>query len=496
MRLSLWMIANRLYPLELECHICEDPAITLQSARFAYATDCVRIVQYNKSALCIAGSDFISIPDMEANTAFEMVQSVFDFYNSWYDSIHEAIQDHDFERFMDLCHQVFGNPVVLLDGNCRVLAISACYPADSLDYEWEYMHRHGHPSIEAIRYMREKITGLNINKNSIQAFHFQDVPPKLSGLTSGIYNNNEMYGRLNVMEKNRPLNPGDKQLIKMISQWLRPALGASNQSETTYKNNHIFFGLLKGEGINQQEMYVQLRYEGWEEADEYQIFYIQDMEESSSGPKPVWKNTKIELSTLFPHSRILNTDSNYILICNNSRSQPASNALLSVLASRKDLRTGFGYTFTGIRNIIHSYRQALAAVSYGFLYHPEKRIYNFYTYAVYSLLESEELSQSVRDCQPDIMRLFERELEVKDGLYQSFSVYMKHDGSLTHAAAELYVHKNTLAYRIRKITESFSYPYDDIYTKNYMRLSVFVLDLARRRGIIPCLQGERPLEGK
>ena len=284
-----------------------------------------------------------------------------------------------------------------------------------------------------------------------------------------------MYGRLNVMEKNRPLNPGDKQLIKIISQWLRPALGASNQSETTYKNNHIFFGLLKGEEINQQEMYVQLRYEGWEEADEYQIFYIQDMNEYTSGPKPVWKNTKIELSTLFPHSRILNTDSNYILICNNSRSQPASNALLSVLASRKELRTGFGYPFMGIRNIIHSYRQALAAVSYGLLYHPEKRIYNFYTYALYSLLESKELRQSVRDCQPDIMGLFERELEVKDGLYQSFSVYMKHDGSLTHAAAELYVHKNTLAYRIRKIAEGFFYPYDDIYTKNYMRLSVLVL---------------------
>ena len=45
MKLSMWMLVNRLHNFELEVHIRDDSPVNLKSARRAYATDCVYVYQ-------------------------------------------------------------------------------------------------------------------------------------------------------------------------------------------------------------------------------------------------------------------------------------------------------------------------------------------------------------------------------------------------------------------------------------------------------------------
>lgn len=45
MKLSMWMIANRLTYFDLELHIKEHAPAILNSARLAYATNCVHVYQ-------------------------------------------------------------------------------------------------------------------------------------------------------------------------------------------------------------------------------------------------------------------------------------------------------------------------------------------------------------------------------------------------------------------------------------------------------------------
>lgn len=59
MKLNLWMIANRLSELEPELHIPENAPAALQSARRAYATECVyiyQIYQKGRNVICDAGT--------------------------------------------------------------------------------------------------------------------------------------------------------------------------------------------------------------------------------------------------------------------------------------------------------------------------------------------------------------------------------------------------------------------------------------------------------
>ena len=87
MKLSMWMIANRLNQIDLELNIKKDAPIILKSARRAYATNCVHIFQSGNDVICNGEGDYIRIKDINISQGFEIVQSIFDFYNDWSDNI-------------------------------------------------------------------------------------------------------------------------------------------------------------------------------------------------------------------------------------------------------------------------------------------------------------------------------------------------------------------------------------------------------------------------
>ena len=78
MKLSMWMIANQISELDIKLEIREDAPAILNSARLAYATNCVHIYKEQNYIVCDGEGDRIIIYDMEITRVFELIQSVFD----------------------------------------------------------------------------------------------------------------------------------------------------------------------------------------------------------------------------------------------------------------------------------------------------------------------------------------------------------------------------------------------------------------------------------
>ena len=97
LKLSMWMIANRLSSLDLELNIRDNAPPTLKSARRAYATNCVHVFQSGNDVVCNGEGDFIRVKDMNITEAFEIVQCVFDFYEDWYSGIVSMIRIKNFQ---------------------------------------------------------------------------------------------------------------------------------------------------------------------------------------------------------------------------------------------------------------------------------------------------------------------------------------------------------------------------------------------------------------
>lgn len=57
--------------------------------------------------------NYIRIKDIDISQAFEIIQSIFDFYDDWRDNIFDAISKYDFNKLIDYCYYVFNNPNVM-----------------------------------------------------------------------------------------------------------------------------------------------------------------------------------------------------------------------------------------------------------------------------------------------------------------------------------------------------------------------------------------------
>lgn len=102
MKLSMWMIANRLRALEPELYIRDNAPAILNSARTVYATNCVHCYQEGDKIICKGEDDYIVLTDITLTQTFEIIQSVFDFYEDWLDTIQKKIDESAYQDVVDL----------------------------------------------------------------------------------------------------------------------------------------------------------------------------------------------------------------------------------------------------------------------------------------------------------------------------------------------------------------------------------------------------------
>ena len=195
MKLSMWMIANRICALEPELYIEEDAPICLRSARMAYATDCVHVYQSGADAVCQGIGGKIVLRDMDCQQAFEIIQSVFDIYDDWISVLLPVAGTEDYQRIVDESRQIFQNPVIFLDGDNRVLALSSQYGEKDIDREWEHLCRYGYSSLDYIQKFRRTYSQNDFYiKNKAQLFSLGPELDNCVTMSVAVYYDNLFCG--------------------------------------------------------------------------------------------------------------------------------------------------------------------------------------------------------------------------------------------------------------------------------------------------------------
>ena len=483
MKLSMWMIANRLSALDPEVHIRDSAPIILRSARRAYATNCVHVFQVGKDAICNGEGDYVRLKDMSASQAFEIIQCVFDFYDDWNSDIMEAISRMDYQQAIDESWHIFHNPVLLLDANCKVLAMSAQYGEDEVDGEWKHLSEYGYLSADSFRYLRSAGMGKESSQQSaVRMIRSGGSGVSVDWMSGRLLENGTLLGRLNVLELERKLNTGDAQLLQYLVSLLTPSLSWRNEKDERFSSKNVFWEIIRKNWIGREAIDRQLNYMNWEREDRFRVFLLQSCGRSGVGETvslPLMVNL---IAAYIPKASLMKTDDKIVVIVNeNQFAESQVKVLLADILKQKNLRTGVSLAVRGIGNLHSVYRQAEAALTYGIMECPEENYFSFYDYAMDFIVENSEQKVLVCACQPDVLRLWEEEGEA-DGQIRILKSYLANERSLVKTAAALFVHRNTLVYRVKKLLDALEYDMEEDYTRDYMKLSIRILELYRGRG--------------
>ena len=474
MKLSMWMIANRLSSLlEMDTRISLDAQPILNSARLAYATNCVHLYEEKGCVICDGEGDTLRIRGLSLKEAFEIVQGVFDYFQDWESQIQENIRIGNYQAMIDSCDILFQNPMLLMNANNQVLAMSSSYGPDDVDEEWNYLARYGYSSPESVRQMKQN-PAIDIDRFGYQQYLYTEIPGlRYGGISYNLQFNQLSCGRINVLSKNRPLNPGDYQLLVKMALLLEPAL--SKQSEDDLPGYNALYNLIFNRSYSPQEVDLQMDYYQWKKDDFFQIAVLDPGVSETSTDLTLLANT---LQKLISRSIVFNKDAQIVLLSNQEldRNQKLLD-FCQQLSAKFRIRLGFSLFLNDYRQAASLYRQATHALSYADKYKPGQKICPFYEFAIYYIMDNPFVAERSYACHPVIRTLWKNKQQNQDVLYDTLKQYLDHERSLVKTAEALYTHRNTVLYRLKKIFALLNDNLDNAAHRYYIRLSMQCLEM-------------------
>ncbi len=479
MKLSMWMIANQISELDVELKIRENAPAILNSARLAYATNCVHIFQEKDHVVCDGEGDRILFYDMEITRVFELIQSIFDAHEDWICRIKEDADHQDYQAAIDQAYKLFKNPIVLFDANNKVLGRTSVYSEHALDSEWAYLSRYGYSSVNAINMIKfNSGNSAFYSHDKINYILPQNQIINLGGTTLCIYFHNLICGRINLIAKERRLNLGDMQLLEQLINVLQPAMGQSLLNDPISSTSNVFLNVMLEKPYDPTKLEMQLKYMGWQADNLYYVSLIRFTKwDENEGGRQLNSLMRMLIQNLTDVSIYVWQEDLILLSTRELSKEYDSCMLLRNLVVHNPVCVSFSLPDQeGISEIARFYRQARYALDRGMMDKKPKAFQYFENYAAEFLLTAQV---STRDkmmaVMPGVYRMWKKR---KDGdtMFHTLLCFLDHERSIAQTSAELFLHRNTAVYRIKKIQDALGADLDDAALRNYCHLSTQFLN--------------------
>lgn len=172
----------------------------------------------------------------------------------------------------------------------------------------------------------------------------------------------------------------------------------------------------------------------------------------------------------------------FVILFTRGEDEGLGDYVLSVLRTQAEanhLAVGISNAFRSLAEARRYYQQALEAIRFGLRIPKENAYRPLYFYQDYSFIAMLELCRQQTDlmnfCSPTLLRLLEHDRQNDADLMNTLFEYLENSENMQNTAAALYIHKNTLAYRMNRIREIMGSDLTGSWDKFLLQLSYRVL---------------------
>ena len=477
MKLSMWMIANRLRDMDVSVHIRRNAPIHLKSARMVYSTDCVHVYRKGKDVFCEDNGDVIIIRNADVNESFDLIQSVFDYYQDLVSLVEQALENNNLQEAIDSCWLYFRNPLVVLDTDMQYLARSSQYSEEDLGMHWKFLVEPHYPSPSTINVVPSENPDDFFQPNFVKSCRLNSNTMTCECYTAAIFHENSFTGRIALLEDSYQLNKGDSQLLGWLVTKLAPLLGKLKTSEFDWRRDILFEEVI-GTNVRPEILDNFIGFYGWKPDDGFLVHVFK--------PKSPEDETALDALQLDLYDRMKAChtsvfEGRLMAVINTSQTDIESFIKLVMALSPEKFDIGKSLNFKNIYDIKCAYDQAVCAIRYGTANENASIFIDFFDYALDFIIDTADFDAIVHAVNPEVAALWNNDLTNNENDLDTLACYLKNERSLSASAREAGVHKNTFLYRIRKLEGILSKSLDDEYYREYITQSIRILKLNKSR---------------
>ena len=405
----------------------------------------------------------LSIPGRNYTEVCSAVVEICQFYDSWEKDLHEMIwEQKSLQDLIDRSEEIFRNPIFLSNWQGNVLGYSKAYKEAQIRPFWHTVtHDNRVPLDTLATLMDSEYRHLLKDENQVHLLSFPGISYRsLFGL---IHEAGEIVLQFQIIEYANPLDDADLALAGNLLNILRFFYRNTQQTgrETALD---VFRQLIHGASVKQEELGWTLDYLGWTKKDtDYALALITNRDGTSCD-----RTMFPQMERRVPGCRILEADANMIMLFPLEILQKLEAEFLHVL-DVFHLYAGISMPFRDWNTLSGSYAQAKLVIRYctadASCSHSLSFIWNVFLNA----LKDENLKQSL--IHPAVAALKAYDENNQTDLTHTLYQYLACERSNVDAAAALYIHRNTLKYRLDKIYDLLHLDLDDLDTRLHLLIS-------------------------
>lgn len=414
------------------------------------------------------GADLLYVKDGDVNQIFERVQQIFEKYNQWDEEIVSTIMScASIQAIAKIGNKVFTNPFAIFDSSFYCLATGGNLPYQSKNPIWDTLsetkYAINHDIIIRLRQALGKQLGKNEEIILIKQFEGGSNQP-FDILMRYIFKDGIRLGNIGMTQIWAPITYGQAFLFDHFAKRLKYWFSHSRNiiiSEEPIKQ--LVTNLLDGKPVTEDAIRTSVDWIGKKRADVLRLISFKPMSSGESADNsnvPCSPYAEKLLSEIKQPQEIVLCYQDYILLIIHAADIDDS-IRKYIDRMRNKLQSSFGSTKIGIsgpfdrfEDIRTAYIQAIEALNIGSRLDPSADYYKYSDYAVAHMLDV-FLKESAPDvfCHHAVKKLYYYDCDNGTEYRKTLEAYFLSMGNRIRTAEILHIHRNSLAYRLDKISE-------------------------------------------
>ncbi len=375
------------------------------------------------------------------------------------------------QEMVDVASAHLGLPMFYLGTNYRILAITRDFDPQG-DPEWHHMTQKGFLSPESARAMKEN-GELDLLEDTYAPVSYHSKLYPFPSVVCNIRRNGLFIGRLNLLCVGTEPSPFHERATAIIAEHLARLPDRENTPSAGDPLQSMLVDLLRGVRLSQEFINERLRAVPWKLGPLLQLFYV-DIGVTDDRQIASYYDSLVQ--RVFPSEPLttLLYEGQLLLLAWGEREEDfgALHEALARFCTVHGLGCGASNPFRKLSALRDHREQAVTALALGggvgVHFYRDRMLDHLISYLP---RDREELFIS-----PDIIRLQEAEKDFSFSLVDTLQAYLACNCNLIHAAERLFLHKNTLLYRMNHIRAIIRCDLNDADERLLLMLSFKLLE--------------------
>ncbi len=415
---------------------------------------------------------------MDLSELFNLIQDILFYYFDVYSQLLQIVEKNKGLQYLtDELSVLFGNPITITDRNFKILAITASEPKNaelwrSID---ETTRHNGYVTGASDTYYLTKDYILKLDQKDKPVFFHTCEGYHSPMICLNIWMQKENIAILTIFEIDTPFNIATSDLTVFISQILSLELQKNELLSLNVESNFAYplADLLDGKTLSRSDLDKISNYFNYSISNNYTVVVVKSPLSLDSSFELAFLRNKI-FNLLRCNSCIIYERSIVMVIdCSFFKSFNYYLPKFEELLSTTMTCAGISSSFSDFIEIRKAYLEASKAVQLGLRMNIDGPIYRYIDFQFYDLIDMCSKQENIENlCHPALDTLMTYDKELSKTLY----AYMRNNGSQAKTAKDLYIHRSSLSYRLRKIEEVLGIKLNDSKTLLHLQLSYEILN--------------------